>query len=298
MFVRPSFDPDVKALFPTEANQNICHVLSWQYMNTVMGNLIQELPETEEEMQKWTESFEYFVCSICLPDDNFEEVIPNLASEEMIPRFLTVAQGIRNAVIEHKSQIIGIVTNYVEMVQQADDENIFAALGNIYDTIVEQSWELLERMNSMPTNLKIGNASWNKSIGGAVDPRAWGFSIAEQPTMMLTEQGFQNISVPTFSPSEVEVIEEVSGLYCELTHPVDHIQLTYAFNIDSKFVVPATYLYTGIYETQEQGLILTVCSSSNPLLMINSDMNHQSIPVYVKHLTLNSQNDYQWVSRY
>ncbi|WP_282855103.1 hypothetical protein [Leuconostoc falkenbergense] len=229
-----------------------------------MGNLIQELPETEEEMQKWMESFEYFVCSICLPDDIFEEMIPNLASEEMIPRFRTVAQGIRNAVIEHKSQIIGIVTNYVGMVQQADDENKFAVLGNIYDTILEKSWNLLERMNSMPTNLKIGNASWNKSIGGAVDPRSW---------------GFQSESVTVFNSTEG--LAPVDKLNCVLTHVVDQEQLMWAFAINDKYVNPVTYLYTGIYQSNSGDYSYwTVCSSSNSDSLVNSDWKTEQVPIY------------------
>jgi hypothetical protein len=315
MSFRPSFKPYVKELFQTDPSQNICHVLSWEYMNNVMTNLVEQLPTDASSLGVWQHSLWCFVNSICLPIDpeNFEtgtKLLQELSSEHadedqlIQAKYIIIAEAMRSisqSIVAGLGEHAKIYVQIVESNSEFSSEHI-QQLNAVYRDILQLSRELLDWLHSMPTNLKIGNASWNKSIGGAVDPRAWVFIDENLSLSTLFKVDASNhVGVISFGedkyPVDFTENNKPAGGGVVLTHPVDHIQLTYAFNIDPKFVNPVTYLYTGIYavqnQDQEQGSVLTVCSSSNPLMLINSNVNHQPIPVYVKNI-----DDNKWYQRY
>ena len=327
MFVRPSFKPYVKTLFLSQPRQNICHILSWEYMDIVMTNLVEQLPTNQESLEEWEKSLWCFVNSICLPTDpaDFGEgtrLVHEFSSEHagedqlLQDKYINIAETMRSISQHIVFHLVERAKGYVEIFESNSEFSIeqIEQLKPAYHDILQLSQELLDWLHSMPTNLKIGNASWNKSIGGAVDPRAWGFIDDNLSLSTSFEVDASNhVGVISFGADKYSVDftenNKPAGAGVMLTHPVDHIQLTYAFNIDPKFVNPATYLYTGIYAVQnrdqEQGLVLTVCSSSNLLMLINSDLNHQPIPVYVKMIEnleslemINNSELFEWKHLY
>lgn len=327
MFVRPSFKPFVKTLFLSQPRQNICHILSWEYMDIVMTNLVEQMPTNEPSLEEWKKSLWCFVNSICLPTDpaDFGEgtrLVHEFSSEHagedqlLQDKYINIAETMRSISQHIVFHLVERAKGYVEIFESNSEFSIeqIEQLKPAYHDILQLSQELLDWLHSMPTNLKIGDASWNKSIGGAVDPRAWGF-IDDNLSLSTSFKvdASNHVGVISFGEGKYPVNftenNRPDGEGVVLTHPVDHIQLTYAFNIDPKFVNPTTYLYTGIYavqnQDQEQGSVLTVCSSSNPLVLINSDVNHQPIPVYVKIIEnleslemINNSELFEWKSLY
>lgn len=188
MSFRPSFKPYVKELFPTEPHQNICHVLSWEYMNNVMTNLVEQLPTDASSLGVWQHSLWCFVNSICLPIDpeNFEVgtgLLRELSSEHvgedqlLQDKYIIIAEAMRSisqCIVVGLAEHANIYVQILESNSEFSSEH-FQQLNAVYRDILQLSRELLDWLHSMPTNLKIGDASWNKSIGGAVDHRAWGF---------------------------------------------------------------------------------------------------------------------------
>lgn len=145
-------------------------------------------------------------------------------------------------------------------------------LDSIEEYCHDSSVDLLDVLCSMPTNLKMGDASWNQSIGAAVDPRSWRFS---KESCYINSDEFMIWDVP--SESERPTITD--DLHCELTHPVDCEQIMWAFQIHEKFVQPVTYLYTGIYVNEDE-VVMTVCSSSNPFARVNTTVIPCEVPIY------------------
>lgn len=312
MSFRPSFMPALKEIYTNSNDQNICHVLSWQYISSVMSNLVQNLPETEGDRVVWQESFNNFFISICLfsiddalPDgyqqawDAIIKDINGIGGEDAVER----AWEIKNRAVQIAQSVADITIAYLNETDQASKNNIS-------EEIMFYAWELLRWLNSMPTNLKIGNASWNKSIGAAVDPRAWQFSSEILPVDVpifgtdkdecLVHDYDDDSAVEAknsddeygFEPLKDNKGKAVETAYCELTHPTDQAQITAAFNIDPKFVQPETYLYTGVYERQDKKHYITVCSSSNRDRLVNSSVKSPKVPILVKNPL--SQLWYEW----
>lgn len=281
MFVRPSFKPFVKELFLSQPRQNICHILSWEYMDIVMTNLVEQLPTNQESLEEWKNSLWCFVNSICLPvdDDNFdvgERLLSVLTSEHAGDDQLLQAKYINIAVamrVESQNIVVGLVEYAKQYVQILALNPEFSSdqleqLNPAYHDILQLSNELLDWLHSMPTNLKIGDASWNKSIGGAVDPRTW---LLHKDTVTV---------INNLDDTKDDHLIEINGPSFELTHMVDQEQLMWAFAINGKYVDPATYLYTGIYQDNSGNSYWTVCSSSNSDSLVNSDWKTEQIPMY------------------
>lgn len=311
MSFRPSFMPALKEIYTNSSDQNICHVLSWQYISSVMSNLVQNLPETEDDHEVWQASFNNFFISICLfsVDDDLPDGYQqawDLVQQTLIsiePAAVERAWQIKNEAIQFAQRVSGLTSAYSNATDQASKSDIS-------EEIMFYAWELLRWLNSMPTNLKVGNASWNKSIGAAVDPRAWRFSSEILPVdvpIFATDDDDRLIydyddayvveaknsdDEYGFEPLQDNKSKAVETAYCELTHPTDQAQITAAFNIDPKFVQPETYLYTGVYETEDKDHYITVCSSSNRDCLVNSSVKSPKVPILVKNPL--SQQWYEW----
>lgn len=294
MFFRPRIRSEVIALFSKmpEASdsvdalneyqaveENICHIFSWAYMNNVMTNFVKKLPIYAEDLDVWSRSLKCFVNSICLSmyDDDVENtrrLIDQLGTKYIDSvGYLQIVENSRAESQRIVNTLMGAAQEYTN-VFSSRRVSATGELKDIYDNCYNLSEHLLDVLCSMPTNLKMGDASWNQSIGAAVDPRSWMFSEKScyiNNTKFLTWDVSSQSKRPTI----------VKQFHCELTNPVDQEQIMWAFRIDKKFVQPGTYLYTGIYVNEDKGeAVMTVCSSSNPFARVNTKLGTQKVPIY------------------
>lgn len=279
------FDESDKNIFRISPTINICHIFSWEYMTIVMTNLSTRLPTGEDALVVWIRSLQCFVNSICLSMDGADVNITQGLINQLIMEHSdddSLQNKYTATVIKLRADSQIIVNNLVEVAQQytrvfsSSLGGATAELNSLEGSCHKLSANLLNVLCSMPTNLKMGDTSWNKSIGLAVDPRSWVFS---KESYCINKNEFLTWNVPSESARPTIVKQ----FHCELTHPVDCEQIMWAFQIDEKFVQPVTYLYTGIYVNQDEDEdeeVLTVCSSSNPFARVDTTIVPQKVPIY------------------